>query len=141
MSKKEGDFSTLINEKRGAHFRREIRDFFPLSAKDREILYNLSLNSRMNFTHLAELSGLSKQVVSYRIKQMENRGVIRGYQAIPNVWVALPTTRSCPRSALPPSRNTWLPRASKPTVFTPKARASPSRLRVTPARVTRRPRR
>ena len=85
MSKKEVDFSTLINEKRGAHFRREIRDFFPLSAKDREILYNLSLNSRMNFTHLAELSGLSKQVVSYRIKQMENRGVIRGYQAIPNV--------------------------------------------------------
>jgi len=37
-----------------------------------------------------------------------------------------PTTRSCPRSAPPPSRSTWFPRASKPTASTPKARARSS---------------
>ena len=43
------------------------------------------------------------------------------------VSVALPTTRNCPRSAPPPSRIIWSPRASRPTVFTPKARAASSR--------------
>jgi hypothetical protein len=52
----------------------------------------------------------------------------------------LPTTRSCPRSALPPVKEYLVPRASKPTASTPKARARSSRSPATSARATPRPR-
>jgi Lrp/AsnC family leucine-responsive transcriptional regulator len=62
------------------------RDRLDLSRKDRAILAGLHLNARQNLTELARRVRLSKQVVSYRIKQLESMGVIRGYHAIPDVY-------------------------------------------------------
>jgi Lrp/AsnC family leucine-responsive transcriptional regulator len=58
----------------------------PLSPKDKAILFELSLNARQNLTSLARRVKLSKQVVSYRIKQLEKMRIIRGYHAIPDVY-------------------------------------------------------
>jgi Lrp/AsnC family transcriptional regulator, leucine-responsive regulatory protein len=57
-----------------------------LSPKDRAILAELGLNARQNLTALARRVHLSKQVVSYRIKQLEKMKVIRGYHAIPDIY-------------------------------------------------------
>lgn len=57
-----------------------------LSDKDREILVELSLNGRVSLTELARKVNLSKQVVSYRIKQMEEKKIIKRYYAITNVY-------------------------------------------------------
>lgn len=57
-----------------------------LSDKDREILVELSLNGRVSLTELAKKVKLSKQVVSYRIKQMEEKKIIKRYYAITNVY-------------------------------------------------------
>jgi Lrp/AsnC family leucine-responsive transcriptional regulator len=57
-----------------------------LSPKDKAILAELGLNARQNLTELARKVHLSKQVVSYRIKQLEKMNVIRGYHAIPDVY-------------------------------------------------------
>lgn len=54
--------------------------------KDRAILAELGLDARQNLTELARKLHLSKQVVSYRIKQLENMNVIRGYHAIPDIY-------------------------------------------------------
>lgn len=54
--------------------------------KDGMILAALCLNARQNLTRLAEKARLSKQVVSYRIKQLERMKVIRGYHAIPDIY-------------------------------------------------------
>jgi len=59
---------------------------FILNEKDREILYHLSLNGRKSITELAQDVQLSKQVVSYRIRQMEERQVIKKYYAITNIY-------------------------------------------------------
>lgn len=60
---------------------------FPaLSDKDREILFQLSLNGRISLTALAEKMNMSKQVVSYRVKHLEERNVIKRYYAITNVY-------------------------------------------------------
>ncbi len=58
----------------------------PFTDKDRKILYGLSLNSRIGLSELARHIGLSKQVISYRLKQLELRGVIQKYYAITNVY-------------------------------------------------------
>ncbi len=57
-----------------------------LAAKDKAILAGIGLDARRCLTGLAHEVGLSKQVVSYRIKQLEAMGVIRGYHAIPDVY-------------------------------------------------------
>jgi Lrp/AsnC family leucine-responsive transcriptional regulator len=57
-----------------------------LIPKDRAILAELGLDARQNLTELARKLHLSKQVVSYRIKQLENMNVIRGYHAIPDIY-------------------------------------------------------
>lgn len=56
-----------------------------LDDKDRILLFRLSLDARLNLTQLAAEVGLSKQVVSYRLKQLERSGVIRGVHAIPDI--------------------------------------------------------
>jgi DNA-binding Lrp family transcriptional regulator len=58
----------------------------PLNLRDREILFELSLNGRVSLTGLADRVDLSKQVVSYRIKQMEEKKIIKRYYAITNVY-------------------------------------------------------
>ena len=57
-----------------------------LAPKDRSILAELGLDARQNLTELAKKVNLSKQVVSYRIKQLERIKIIRGYHAIPDIY-------------------------------------------------------
>lgn len=58
-----------------------------LSKKDKDILFELSLNARMTLTQLAKKVKLSKQVVSYRLNLLEKNNVILGYYAITNVYM------------------------------------------------------
>lgn len=44
--------------------------------KDRKILYQLDLNCRQSNTQIGRKVGLSKEVVNYRIKRMQDQGVI-----------------------------------------------------------------
>ena len=50
-----------------------------LDLKDRKILYQLDINCRQSNTQFGKKVGLSKQVVDYRIKRMEEDGVIKCY--------------------------------------------------------------
>jgi Lrp/AsnC family leucine-responsive transcriptional regulator len=50
-----------------------------LDVKDRKILYHLDLNCRQSNSQIGRKVGLSKQVVDYRIKRMEEEGLINGY--------------------------------------------------------------
>jgi DNA-binding Lrp family transcriptional regulator len=55
-----------------------------LDLKDRKILYQLNSNSRQSNTQIGKKVGLSKQVVDYRIKKLEDEGIITGYQTVIN---------------------------------------------------------
>lgn len=55
---------------------------YTLDKKDRAILYQLDLNSRQGFNQIAKKVGLSREVVQYRIKQLEKKGIIKGYQTM-----------------------------------------------------------
>jgi len=50
-----------------------------IDLKDRKILYELDLNCRQSNAQIGKKVGLSKEVVSYRIKRMEEEGIITGY--------------------------------------------------------------
>lgn len=50
-----------------------------IDLKDRKILYQLDLNCRQSNAQIGKKVGLSKQVVDYRIKKMEEEGIIKGY--------------------------------------------------------------
>lgn len=56
-----------------------------LDLKNRKILYHLDLNCRQSNTEIGKKVGLSKDVVAYRIKKMEDEGVITCY------WTAINT--------------------------------------------------
>jgi len=60
-----------------------------LDLKDRKILYELDLNCRQSNTQIGKKVGLSRKVVEYRIKKMEEEGVIMGtgLQSILLNWV------------------------------------------------------
>lgn len=58
-----------------------------LSQKDKDILFELSLNARMTITQLGKKVKLSKQVVSYRLNLLEKNNIILGYYAITNVYM------------------------------------------------------
>ena len=55
--------------------------------KDRKILYQLDLDCRQSNTQIGKKVGLSRKVVDYRIKRMEEEGIITGY------WTAIDTLR------------------------------------------------
>jgi DNA-binding Lrp family transcriptional regulator len=55
-----------------------------LDIKDRKILYHLNLNCRQSNTQIGKKVGLSKQVVDYRIKKMEDAGIITEYSTVIN---------------------------------------------------------
>lgn len=57
-----------------------------IDKKDREILFHLSLNARTNLSDLSKKTRLSKEVIHYRLKQMENRGFIERYYAVINTY-------------------------------------------------------
>ena len=48
---------------------------------DKEILKKLQLNCRESFTKIATDIGISKSKLSYRIKRLEDTGIIEGYNA------------------------------------------------------------
>jgi DNA-binding Lrp family transcriptional regulator len=50
-----------------------------IDAKDRKLLYHLDLNCRQSNTQIGKKVGLKKDVVAYRIKKMEDEGIITGY--------------------------------------------------------------
>ena len=50
-----------------------------LDIKDRKILAELDMNARQPMTILSKSVGLSRQVVEYRIKKLEQKGIITGY--------------------------------------------------------------
>ncbi|ATG47066.1 Lrp/AsnC family transcriptional regulator [Celeribacter ethanolicus] len=55
---------------------------FELDATNQKILEALVANARIPITELSKKVGLSKTPVTYRIKQMEDVGLITGYRAI-----------------------------------------------------------
>jgi DNA-binding Lrp family transcriptional regulator len=56
-----------------------------IDLKDRKILYQLDLNSRQSNTQIGKKVGLKKDVVAYRIKRMQDEGIII------NFWTAINT--------------------------------------------------
>jgi DNA-binding Lrp family transcriptional regulator len=50
-----------------------------LDIKDRRILYQLDLNSRQSLTQIGKKVRLRKDVVAYRIKRMQQDGIITGF--------------------------------------------------------------
>jgi len=54
-----------------------------IDLKDRKILYQLDLNCRQSNNQIGRKVGLSKEVVNYRIKRMQNLGIIRCF------WTAI----------------------------------------------------
>lgn len=53
-----------------------------LDLKDRKILYQLDVNSRQSNSKISKKVGLSKDVVGYRIKKLEENGLIKGYYTL-----------------------------------------------------------
>jgi len=56
-----------------------------IDLKDRKILYELDLNCRQSNTQIGKKVGLKKDIVSYRIKRMQDDGIIT------NFWTAINT--------------------------------------------------
>jgi Lrp/AsnC family leucine-responsive transcriptional regulator len=56
-------------------------EFSPLDAVDRRLVVALSKDGRRAAADLAKELGLSRQAVTDRIRDLERRGVIRGYRA------------------------------------------------------------
>lgn len=56
-----------------------------LDLKDKKICYQLDLDARQSLGKIAKEVGLSKQVVAYRIKRLEELGVIKGYYTIMDI--------------------------------------------------------
>ena len=55
-----------------------------LDTKDKRILHLLELDSRQSYSNIAKKIGLSREVVSYRIKRFEDTGLIDKYVLILN---------------------------------------------------------
>ncbi|MCU0276848.1 MAG: Lrp/AsnC family transcriptional regulator [Acidobacteria bacterium] len=53
---------------------------------DLELLRELSLNGRESLTKLAEKLGLSKQRLGYRLRNLQRRGALTGFFAVPNIF-------------------------------------------------------
>jgi Lrp/AsnC family leucine-responsive transcriptional regulator len=50
-----------------------------LDLKDRKILYHLDLDSRQSFSQLGKKVGLHKDVVAYRVKKLQEKGIIKNF--------------------------------------------------------------
>ena len=57
-----------------------------LDVKDRKILYELDINSRQSFTQLSKKVGLHKDVVAYRVKKLEEKGIIKNFSTEINIY-------------------------------------------------------
>jgi len=54
-------------------------ELMELDERDRKILELLLKNSRMNYSEIAKILGISDTAVRKRVRNMEKNGVIRGY--------------------------------------------------------------
>ncbi len=52
---------------------------YDIDVKDKKILYLLDTNSRMHITQIGKKVGLRKNVVSYRLKRLMQKGIIKKY--------------------------------------------------------------
>ena len=52
---------------------------YKIDLKDRKILYQLDLDSRQSLTQIGKNVGLNKDIVSYRIKKLQDEGVIKSF--------------------------------------------------------------
>ena len=50
-----------------------------IDIKDKEILYQLDLNSRQSFSQLGKKVGIHKDVASYRVKRLQEWGIIKNF--------------------------------------------------------------
>jgi DNA-binding Lrp family transcriptional regulator len=57
-----------------------------LDSKDHKILYHLFLNSRQSLTSISKKVGLQKNVVEYRIKRLQTKGIIKNFNTIIDVF-------------------------------------------------------
>lgn len=57
-----------------------------INTKDKRILAELDMNARQPISHIAKNVGVSKEVAIYRIKRMENLGLIQGYYSVINYY-------------------------------------------------------
>ncbi len=57
-----------------------------IDRKDREILFHLSLNARASLTELAKKTRLSKEVIHYRLRNLEKKKIIESYYAVINTY-------------------------------------------------------
>lgn len=55
---------------------------YKLDKRDKQILYQLDLNSRQSYKKIGKKVKISREVVQYRIKQLEKKGIILGYQTL-----------------------------------------------------------
>lgn len=55
-----------------------------MDVKDRKILELLMLNSRIPITQLAKKAGISREIATYRLKNLKKQGLIMGYYTIIN---------------------------------------------------------
>jgi DNA-binding Lrp family transcriptional regulator len=53
-----------------------------LDVKDRKILYELDIDSRQSFSQLGKRVGLHKDVVAYRVKKLQEKGIIKNFVPI-----------------------------------------------------------
>ena len=53
-----------------------------IDLKDRRILYHLDADSRQSLTQIGKKVGLKKDVVSYRIKRLQDEGIIKYYWTV-----------------------------------------------------------
>ena len=50
-----------------------------VDVKDKKILYHLDLDSRQSFSQLGKKVGLHKDVVVYRVKKLQEKGIIQHF--------------------------------------------------------------
>ena len=60
-------------------------EIIKIDAKDKRILYELEQNCRQSLGRIAKTTGVSKQSLHYRIKRLEEGGVITGFLTAVNV--------------------------------------------------------
>jgi len=53
-----------------------------IDSKDREILYQLDLDSRQSFSKIGTMVGLSKTVVAYRVNKLIENGIIKAFYTV-----------------------------------------------------------
>lgn len=56
-----------------------------IDLKDKKILYQLNINSRQSIRQIGKKVGLPKSVVSYKIKRMQEKGIIKNFYTLINL--------------------------------------------------------